>query len=70
ATTDCTPPWMTESNPFYAKILSKSVNRCPSPFGDSSMEYCCYNSDGEVECCNSQEYFIFKLICLIPIILI
>ncbi|CAI6346113.1 unnamed protein product [Macrosiphum euphorbiae] len=68
--TDCSPPWMAESNPFFAKILSKSVYRCPSIFGDSNKVYCCYNTDGDVECCNFQEYFVFRLFCLFPIILI
>lgn len=58
--TDCTPPWMTQKNPFYTKILSKTVYRCPSLFGDSNKVYCCYNTDGDVECCDFQEYFIFK----------
>ncbi|XP_027845335.1 uncharacterized protein LOC114125762 isoform X2 [Aphis gossypii] len=68
--TDCSPPWMTEKNPFYTKILSKTVYRCPSLFGNSNKEYCCYNTDGDVKCCDFQEYFVFRLICLIPIILI
>ncbi|XP_026804850.1 uncharacterized protein LOC113548257 isoform X2 [Rhopalosiphum maidis] len=68
--TDCTPPWMIQSNPFYTKVLSKTVYKCPSIFEDSNKVYCCYNSDGDVKCCNFQEYFVFKLISLIPIILI
>ncbi|XP_025203783.1 uncharacterized protein LOC112600700 [Melanaphis sacchari] len=68
--TDCTPPWMTRINPFYTEVFLKTANRCPSMFGDSNKEYCCYNTDGDVECCNYQEYFMFRLICLIPIILI
>ncbi|XP_022170306.1 uncharacterized protein LOC111033724 isoform X2 [Myzus persicae] len=68
--TDCTPPWMAQSNPFYSKILLKTLYRCPSTFGDQNKIYCCYDSDGDVECCNFQEYFAFRFFCLIPIILI
>ncbi|XP_025203759.1 uncharacterized protein LOC112600678 isoform X2 [Melanaphis sacchari] len=68
---DCTLPWLVDKNPFISKVESLSVNRCPTPIiGDQSKEYCCYNTDGKVECCNFQEFMLFGLICLIPILIV
>ncbi|XP_015363603.1 PREDICTED: uncharacterized protein LOC107161631 isoform X1 [Diuraphis noxia] len=68
---DCTLPWLVEKNPFIAKVESLSINRCPTPIiGDPTKEYCCYNTDGKVECCNFQEYLLFGLIFLIPILIV
>jgi len=58
--TDCTLPWLVDNNPFISKVESISINRCPTLLiGDQSKEYCCYNSKGEVECCNFQEFLVF-----------
>jgi len=58
--TDCTLPWLVEKNPFIAKAESLTINRCPTPIiGDPDKEYCCYNTEGKVECCNLQEYMLF-----------
>lgn len=67
---DCTPPWMVETNPFFAKVKSEIMYRCPQIFGDQRNEYCCYSSDGEVECCNYKEYLIFRIICFVPVFII
>uniref|UniRef100_A0A2S2QJD4 ACYPI004958 protein n=2 Tax=Sipha flava TaxID=143950 RepID=A0A2S2QJD4_9HEMI len=69
--TDCTLPWLVDKNPFISKVESLSINRCPLPLiGDQNKEYCCYNTNGEVECCDFQEFLVFGLICLIPILII
>lgn len=57
---DCTPPWLADSNPFLATIKSNTVYRCPSIFGDSKKEYCCYDVDGQVECCDYKQYLGFR----------
>ncbi|VVC38097.1 Hypothetical protein CINCED_3A011264 [Cinara cedri] len=68
---DCTLPWLMENNPWVSKVESLTVNRCPTPLlGDPSKEYCCYDSEGKVECCNFQEFLIFGLILLIPVLII
>lgn len=61
--TDCTLPWLVDNNPFISKVESVTTNRCPTPIiGDSTKEYCCYNTDGQVECCNFQEFLVFGFV--------
>ncbi|XP_050433211.1 uncharacterized protein LOC126841040 [Adelges cooleyi] len=67
---DCTLPWLAKNNPFIATVESSIMNRCPPLIGDQSKEYCCYNTEGKVECCNLQEFLVFGLICLLPILII
>lgn len=60
---DCTLPWLVDKSPFISKVESLSVNRCPTPIiGDQSKEYCCYNTEGQVECCNFQEFLVFGFV--------
>ncbi|VVC38096.1 Hypothetical protein CINCED_3A016909 [Cinara cedri] len=72
---ECTPPWMAINNPFLKKIetntkwLGKTFS-CPFIMGDPKKEYCCYDSSGNVECCDFQDYFFFRLLCLVPVIII
>ncbi|XP_050540830.1 uncharacterized protein LOC126905303 isoform X2 [Daktulosphaira vitifoliae] len=66
---DCTLPWLVNNNPFY-KTFDSLKNRCPPILGNPDKEYCCYNTDGTVECCDFPEFLAFGLICLLPILII
>lgn len=60
--TDCTLPWLAEQNPFIGEVKSFTINRCPPIIGDQDKEYCCYNSKGEVECCDLQQFMVFGFV--------
>lgn len=57
-----------EQNPWVAKAESLTINRCPPLIGDSSKEYCCYNTEGQVQCCNFQEFLVFGCVLYLSLI--
>jgi len=48
-----------DKNSFISKVESIPINRCPTLIEDKSKEYYCYNYEGQVECCNYQEFLVF-----------
>lgn len=61
--TDCTLPWLRNSDALVAEMESLTTNRCPTPIvGDGTKTYCCYNFKGQVNCCDSTQFFVFGFV--------